>query len=182
MQADSDCHDDEVRSHGSSASSSPRYPASMLSHLAASMSASNRGAAAAAAGPRGMPRLAGGQYPGYQQPMYGAGGAGLQHGGRMPLVSSPQEGMAMPGSPAYMPSPSHAQGAQRASPVGVHGYRPGWPQQGALFALFGSAIFCASANSRLSCIRSCDDVTSRAMDGNLFRSVTRSLLCLKRFT
>jgi hypothetical protein len=137
-QAEVDGHDDEVRSRGSSASSSPRYPAAMLSHLAASMSASNRGAAAA--GSRGGPRHAGGHYPSPQQPVYGLGG-GPQHT-RMPLMSSPQDGMAMAGSPAYLPAPSHAQNyaAQRASPMGAHGYRAGWPQQGALQAVLTPSL------------------------------------------
>ena len=138
-QAESEGHDDEGRSRGSSASSSPRYPAAMLSHLVASMACSDRNAgAAAAAGTRGMPRLdnggvAGHQHGGHQQPVYGFG-AHLQHG-RMPYVSSPQEGPRsnVGGPPAYMHAQHVAQGygAQRPTAVAPEGYAAGWSQQGA---------------------------------------------------
>ena len=147
-QVEADGHDDEVRSHGSSASSSPRYPAAVLSHLAASMTASNRqNAMAGAAGACGMQRLAnnGGQqygvqqYGGHQQPVYGFGPPQpqQQQHTRVPHVSSPQDGPRMAsGSPAYMPATHLGQGygAQRGMATGSEGYGAGygagWSQQG----------------------------------------------------
>ena len=146
VQVNVEGHDDEVRSRGSSASSSPRYSSAVLSHLAASMAASNRNAMQSPVGTRGLPRSAAGsqQYgaAGHQQSVYGFGTPHHQQQqqqyGRVSHLGAVQDGSRMmAGSPAYLPAPHASQGyasLQRPMAVAAEGYGGGWSHQGARIA------------------------------------------------
>ena len=153
VQAEVEGHDDEGRSRGSSASSSPRYSSAVLSHLAASMAASNRHAMQSPVGARGMPRFAGGSAQQYgaghqQQPVYGFGAPQQQQQhGRASHLGATQDGSRMlAASPGYLPTPHAPQGyagPQRSVPVPTDGYGVVWTHQGACQI----AVRCISAQS-----------------------------------
>jgi len=150
VQAELEGHDDEGRSRGSSASSSPRYSSAVLSHLAASMAASNRHAMQSPVGARGLPRFAGGGAQQYgaghqQQPVYGFGASQQQQQqhGRASHLGAGQDGSRMMGaSPGYLPTPHVPQG-YAGPPVPTDGYGVVGSHQGAFQSAVLHMCICA---------------------------------------